>query len=393
MPLQKLWSYVQGYVIIKIKGPEVERFLGKAVESEFMLWNVKRVQKGFLMACMNAQDFPAIRSIARATGCRVEIWAKRGLPFLGRRLLGRPALIAGVCILLSLVFVLSSRVWVIRIEGIKTLDRVYLEQSIHDLGLVVGAKKADIDAGELENNMLLRIPELAWIGVRIQGSIATVEVVEKVIAAKDVTHADLVAARPGLIHNLIVLSGDPVVKQGDTVIQGDCLIKGIEKDGQYIRPRGIVQARVWYEGTKRILLNAEIQSPTGREKTVYYAKIGDNEYRIWPVSIPFETFSVRSTDVAWEWSVRRMHVEIIAKKYEEMATLVQSYTKDEASRIATATATSAVVRMLPQTVEIVKQSVEVTEFEQDGRDGVQAKVVIEVIEEIGMYGTGGVRLN
>jgi similar to stage IV sporulation protein len=393
MPLQKLWSYAQGYVIIKIKGSEVEKFLGRAVESGLVLWNVKRVQRGFLMACMNAQDFAAIRSVARATGCRVEIWAKRGFPFLGRKLLKRPALVVGVCVLLALVAVLSSRVWVIRIEGIKTLDKAYLEQSIRDLGLVVGAKKADIDTKELENNMLLRIPELAWIGIRMQGSVATVEVVEKVIAPKGVTRADLVAAKPGLIHNLIVLSGEAVVKQGDTVIQGDCLIRGIEKDGQYARPRGIVQARVWYEGRRKVLLNDTVQLPTGREKTFYYTKMGNNEYRVWPISIPFANYEVSGADIVWEWSVGGLRVQVLAKKCEETVTLVQNYTTDEAVRIATTTATSAVLAVLPQTIEIIEQSVEVTEFQENGRNGVQARVVIEVIEEIGTYDTGGVSLN
>lgn len=393
MPLQNIWSYVRGYVIIKIKGLEVEWFLREATERGLVLWNIKRVQMGFFLASMRAEDFSLIRPVARLTGCKVEIWRKRGLPFWGRRLLRRPALIAGICILFSLIFVLSGRVWVVRIEGIETLDKEYIEQSVYDLGLVAGIKKSYIDTEEFENSMLLRIPELAWVGVRIQGSVAIVEVVEKVIAVKDVPYGDLVAAKPGLIHNLIVLSGEAVVKPGDTVVPGDCLIRGMEKDGEYISPRGIVEARVWYEGTGKVFLQDAIQSPTGRQKICYYVKMGDGQWRIWPIFMPFKTFRARDTKPIWQWQLGWIQVEVLAKTCDEMAEAIQSYTLDEARKIAVASATGAVLGMLSQNVEIVKESVEVTEFEQDGKRGVQAKVVIEVIEEIGMYDAGGVSLN
>jgi similar to stage IV sporulation protein len=393
MSLQKLWSYVQGYVIIKIKGSEVERFLREAAKRKFVLWDVKRIQKGFLLASMSVRDFLAVRPVARTAGCRIEIWRKRGLPFLGTRLMKRPILPAGVCILISLILVLSSRVWVVRIQGIKTLDVSHIEHTVRDLGLVAGVKKADVDIKGLENDLLIRIPELAWVGVKIQGSVAIVEVVEKVMAPDDVAQGNLVAAKPGIIHKLIVLSGEAVVKDGDTVVEGDCLIRGVEQNGQYIKAKGIAQARIWYESTKRVLLYEEIQSPTGRRKTAYYIRIGDNEKRIWPVIRPFKNFLTDSVNVKVQWSAGLLQVQILSKSHEEVEKLTQSHTLNEASRKAVAEATSTVLEKLPQIVEVVGQDIKVVEFEQDGIKGVEARVVIEVIEEIGTYEIGGVYPN
>lgn len=108
---------------------------------------------------------------------------------------------------------------------------------------------------------------------------------------------------------------------------------------------------------------------------------------------PFKNFLTDSVNVKVQWSAGLLQVQILSKSHEEVEKLTQSHTLNEASRKAVAEATSTVLEKLPQIVEVVGQDIKVVEFEQDGIKGVEARVVIEVIEEIGTYEIGGVYPN
>jgi similar to stage IV sporulation protein len=233
------------------------------------------------------------------------------------------------------------------------------------------------------------LPELAWVGIRIQGSVATVEVVEKVLVEKDATKIDLVAAKPGLVSSVIVLSGEAAVSEGDTVLKGDCLIRGIEHDGEYIQAKGIVQARVWYEATNTIALQNTIQSYTGRQKSMYFLKTGETERRIFPFHMPFDNCVVSEQAVLSKLNIGRVSVELVKRTCMETSVVPQSLTVDEAIRIAMINALTAVLKALPDKAEILQRTVESFESDIDGRQSVQVRVVVETLEDIGTYDMGG----
>ena len=67
-------------------------------------------------------------------------------------------------------------------------------------GLRTGLPKAGLDKEHLAAAMLLLEPELAWVGINIQGTLLVIEVVEKSRPpAGDERPAHLVAARDGLM--------------------------------------------------------------------------------------------------------------------------------------------------------------------------------------------------
>ncbi len=382
MPLHKLWSYLFGYVIIKIKGLGGEVFLQKAMNSGLMLWDVKRIREGYFIARMRASDFLYVRPVARGIDCYIEVWRKGGIPFTLPKLVKRPFLIGGVFLFATLIYVFSLYVWVVELEGIESLDHDYVKENVYKVGLVEGMRRGDVDTKELEHELLLAMPEVSWVGVRLRGGIATVQIVEKKIPPQKEGLYHIVASKPGLITTVIAFTGIPRVSEGDTVAEGDILIEGIHSNEDMVEARGIVKARVWYEARKEILFEEIIQALTGRQKTMYYIEMGEDKYRISPGSIGFKEYEVTERAV-WSWKRENISVNLVSKTYKEFETIIYNHTQEDAERKATAMAISAILGELPEDVEVIEKFVSVSDIDEDRDAGVIARVAFETLEEIG----------
>ena len=73
-----VWHYLSGYVIIDIKGKNLERFLNRVVQSGGDIWHVRRTGSESVRACVSVATFYALRPIVRQCGVRISIAAKRG---------------------------------------------------------------------------------------------------------------------------------------------------------------------------------------------------------------------------------------------------------------------------------------------------------------------------
>ena len=118
---------------------------------------------------------------------------------------------------------------------------------------------------EVEGAMLRELSELAYVKIDIKGVKATVEVVEKIFPREEISGpCHIVAAKEGVVEEVLVLAGEAQVEKGKAVSKGDILISGVvypqknpfmegveeelEEKPSLVRARGRVKARVWYQG-------------------------------------------------------------------------------------------------------------------------------------------------
>ena len=80
MALRSLWSYIFGYVIIKIKGPRVEQLLNRAMRGGISLWNCRQLAPGFYVAAVGISGYRRLRPLVRRLGLEVRILRRVGLP-------------------------------------------------------------------------------------------------------------------------------------------------------------------------------------------------------------------------------------------------------------------------------------------------------------------------
>ncbi|KUK84102.1 MAG: putative membrane protein, partial [Pelotomaculum thermopropionicum] len=284
----KLVSYLLGYVVILVTGEAPEKFVNMAAGRGIFLWDVFRKSDRAIMMKVRLNAVRPLRHIARRTRCRFRIYRRRGVPFHAAWLRRRKALALGAVLFLAALYLLSSFVWFIEVRGNEQLSAVEVLEAAEEAGLCRGVPKWNIEAGRVEAKIQEALPLVSWTGVYIKGTRVIIEVAERTVPGEeDRRPAHIVATKEGLVKEVLVLDGYPVVKEGDTVEQGQVLISGeipppaeettpsggekppgdvseAERQPRYVHAKGIVRARVWYEGYGEAGTVETGRRPTGR---------------------------------------------------------------------------------------------------------------------------------
>jgi len=316
---------------------------------------------------------------------------------------------AGALIFVAALYVLSSFVWFIEVTGNKLVTDQAVEQVARQAGLKQGVPRWTLDVPTLEETILDQVPGLSWVGVYVEGTRVYIKVVEKKLPPPDETGhpVDVVAVKDGLVKEILVLSGHPEVKEGDTVTSGQVLISAAipppvideEKeapDGEdalepkeqqplrYVHARGIVRARVWYEGVANMKLMEKGAEITGRETTRFGIKLGSKEIiLIGPRKLPFEHYALDiEVKRAPVWRNINLPVELLTVRYYEEKLYTRSYTRDEARRLAGRNALDSIREQLPEGAKIVNERLE--EVETTGFGTVRVRAIVETLEDIGI---------
>ena len=172
----RLWNYFAGYVMIRVEGLSLEKFLNTAAELGVAVFDARRVSYTVLRALVSARGYKKLRS-AVSDRYAVSVVKKAGVPIGLKWMTGRKALLVGLVLIAAATFLASLFVWEIRVSGLDYNEAKALKQELNELGLGAGSYKGDIDLKETEKALMLGHDEFAWINVRLRGVIADVEVV------------------------------------------------------------------------------------------------------------------------------------------------------------------------------------------------------------------------
>lgn len=392
----RIISFLTGYVEILVRGKFPEKFVNMAAARGIFLWDVWQSRNGEFSLKVGLRDIYSLRHIARKTGCRFFIRRRVGFPFFLSRLRRRKVLAAGAVFFLVTLYLLSILVWHIEVVGNENItSRVILQVAARE-GLVRGVPRWKVDAGRLEEALLEQFPQLAWVGVYREGTRVTIEVVEKKPLPKENrAPCHVVAKKDGLVEEMLVLKGLPLVGEGDTVTEGQILISGEIpvtsgegneelKKMEYVQARGVVRARVWYEGYGEEELVKTGVRRTGRSVTRVCMRTGDGEIILMgPRQIPFKYFA---EETLWKspggWRNIHLPVEFITRRYYEREIYTVTQTRSEALRVARNRALKDAMRTVPPEGKVLRQTVrEVGTVHPENL--VRVKVLLEVMEDIG----------
>ena len=77
----KFLKLIYGYVIILVRGENLERFLNLCKSRKVYMEKIRYREDGQLMAQMQAADFFRLRPLRNKTGVHIQIIQRRGMPF------------------------------------------------------------------------------------------------------------------------------------------------------------------------------------------------------------------------------------------------------------------------------------------------------------------------
>ncbi len=395
-------NYISGTVSIRIKGDMPEKFINLCLTQNIFLWNIAKVGNDFY-ACMRLPDFFCIRPIARKSHTKVKVLSHRGLPFVIKRIKHRKMMVVGALLCLLALNIAASYIWFVDVTGLKNIPAERIKQIAWQNGLKPGIIKDSVNAKTVENEILLTVPEIAWVGVNFTGTRAVIEVVEKTMPKQeDKAPAHIVAEKDGIITDFIVLNGQPAVKKGDTVKKGDILIRGIISEPlptnetvqsphagtvvpqqRIVKAKGIIKARVWYESYGEAELSKLVYNRTGRKEVGVSVRIGSNELILKKAkNIPFDQYETEVIDKKLPfWRNSGFTVESSINIYHELESSLAEKTLDEASDEARAKALASVQSLIPETAHVLSRNIEVLQTAEPNL--VRVKISVETIEDIG----------
>lgn len=389
MFLQRIWAFVQGYVLILVQGQYLERFLNFSLAAGIRLWDVRRVGPDMLTCKVGVKGFKRLRPILAKTRCRARLKQRAGLIFLTGRALKRPVLFAGLAAFVCLAYLLSGFVWFVEIRGTRVLKQSELLSALRTAGVYPGSRKSAIYVRAVEDELVKKLSEVAWAGVRLRGTVAVVEVVEKEHPAdvKDVA-GSIVASRDGIIERLRVFEGYARVWEGQTVHAGDILIAGTPVTdsggggGPAVRANGVVEARVWYHSSATVLLKAALWRKTGKSVTVYQCRIGNHQFKLGRVP-KYAASAISTHRRQWfPWRNGRHYVEIVSRRFDEVTQRRRVVGRAEAVQSAAARAREQVERQLAGEPIIRVLSRRQSLSEDAGK--VTVSIIVEAFQDIGI---------
>ncbi len=296
MHITKFPRYLRGIITFEIKGSKTEEFLNICAKKGLDLFEIEFGKDKTVMSCLVA-TYKQIQKI-KIKGLHRKIKEKRGVRFIVYRYRKRVGILVGSIMMIALLIFLSGFVWNIDVTGNERLSTNVILQTLEECGFCEGERKNRLDISEIENQMMMRLPDLSWISINLDGSFAHIEVKERTMppVSEDVSRpSNLIASMDGQIVKMEIVKGKPMVLVGSGVVKGELLVAGLyndKKDNIIIEhSSGRVLARSELKKTFELSLTSE--SVAGTEQIKFYS------LELFGQSIDF-SFGKRPRDLQWQ---------------------------------------------------------------------------------------------
>jgi len=244
----------------------------------------------------------------------------------------------------------------------------------------------------VEDTILLELRQMSWVSVKIRGTLAVIEVVEKT-QKPPMLHpdypCDIVASKDGVIFQVLALKGKALVKAGDPVARGHVLISGRLDYGigdggaQAIPARGIALAKVWYQEYHEVPVVSTVTRSTKNRYVRVILRLGQRSITLTGRGeVPFPLYEVMSSSWTGPWRNIELPVELVTITYEELIQVERHFSPQAAKAVAMEEALRGLIQQVPPDAERVAIWGEAF-FTGSSHVGVQ--VTAECLEHIAEY--------
>ncbi len=272
----KLYYRLLGYRHIKFSMKDSADILNICMKYGYPYREMQTTEDSVSFLC-TLHTAEQIRNRAAARDIEVELSEPLGLPSMLYKYKKRLGLWLGLAAAVIIVMKSGRVVWDIRITGNEMLSISEIESTLAACGFSRGSVIDDFNADLTEARAQLVCDNLAWISVNIKGTVAYVEVREKLPvndSPEPKSPANIVAAQSGRVLEVLAYDGLAMVKAGDEVKAGDLLISGSYGEHspglRVTRAAGYVKARTVRSFSVEIMYEYEQKNPTGRKKQEKY---------------------------------------------------------------------------------------------------------------------------
>lgn len=379
-----LWNYFKGYVIIRVEGLTLEKFINLAINKDIYLWNIIRIDHTILEGKISIEGFKLLKEVVKKVGCRVYIIEKRGFPFLLEKLKKRKMFGFGFLLFIGLIIFLTSFIWTIEVSGNEKVPEEEIIQFLQNMDIKRGIIKYNVDDQKIRNQILDNFNIFSFASVDIKGTKLYIEVKEQDLPPEqidDKTPCNIIAKKKGIIEKVIAKSGKKVVNEGDIVEKGQLLITGVIEDEMFdenllIHAEGEVFAITRYAHTIEESIEKEVKEETGRILKNKGLMIGEKSINFTQGEIPFRDYIVveREKDL-----LKIIPIKLLIHEYREVEISKIKQNVDSLKIKTQVLGIQEINKILPENSKILSKNV--THSIQG--NNLVTVVILEVLEDIG----------
>ncbi len=383
-----------GVITVTVEGQYPERLINMALSRGIYIWNIKPLSNGMRFE-IRSSGYEALRTIAEENGYHLQVVSKHGLPVYKSIMKRRVGFMAGGLFFIIALYLLSSFVWFIEVKGNERIPTERILAAINKYGIQQGVPKWSFSRVEVEEQVLREIGDLSYIKIDIRGVKANIKVVEKIVVPQqEITGpSDMVAARSGVVEEILVIDGQAKVESGQAVAKGDVLISGtvtpvlnpyapppIEPLTPYqVQARGVVKARVWYQGYGECPLRSQNMVLSGREAHQVGLLTPWKEFTLWGQKRPqYEHEQIKATSYILGTPFGPLGFNYHLFSEEQPEEVIHS--ELEATQIARQKALQSLEDQIGESAVVTDSKFEVLSSPSDTI--MRIKVSVEIIEDI-----------
>lgn len=343
----RLWNYLRGYVIIEVSGFSTERFINLALHKGICFWTISQSPKGIFIK-VSLKNFKQLKDCAKKSKCKIKIKKRCGVPFFIFKNRKRYLFSSGIIIFVVLLYTLSSFIWQINVEGNSMITEAEILTFCEENGFKTGTYKKNLNTKELIRLVKNNFPNISWVTIRIEGTLATIKIAESINPPKITDTSkpcNIIADYDGIITEIITSKGTPKVKINDVVKKGDVLVASeltIKNDEtgiltDYVHSIADIKAKQWYNININVPLEYETKKFTQNTKTLYDFKILENQFgfNFLKNRIYFKNYDTIITEKQLKAGKNfALPISIIKNEYNEYNLISQTRSEEDAKKIA-----------------------------------------------------------
>lgn len=180
----------------------------------------------------------------------------------------RIGLIVGLCISFLLILIFSNVLLVYDIKGLNRVEKSEIIDLLKENGYNIGSLSFSLNVEDIEPLILSHFPDISFASALVVGNTLVLHIKEKDYDEETDTtlFSPIYAEFTGVISEMKVQQGTPLVKVGDIVKKGQMLIAPYVLDGDKsipVQAKGEVYARTYIKGQVVYDTNKPLQGRTG----------------------------------------------------------------------------------------------------------------------------------
>jgi len=179
------------------------------------------------------KDLPEIQHLAEIYHIKLTVSYPESLIGRCKKYRFRIGIPLGILISALVIFCYSNTVAVIEIQGTEAVKDSVILSLLEEEGVSQGTWMTDIDMNHCETVLRVKIPEIAWAGIRSTGNRLVVQVTEEkahIPMIHERTPCNIISRYNAQITDVRIYSGQLLRLIGDGVSAGEVIVSGVIAD-------------------------------------------------------------------------------------------------------------------------------------------------------------------